>query len=247
MSVLPLEVRALSKAYRRRVVLREVSLAASPGEALAILGPNGSGKSTFLGCITGDRLPDRGEVRLCGADPFSDLRSAAGCMGFVPEHPFLYGELSVRETIQFVIAARGLPRDASDEAARLLALLGLEGAEGALARELSQGMGRKLALTLALLHRPRLLVLDEALNGLDQPSALRVLEELERRRAEGAAVLLSTHDLELAARWCGRGLLLAQGGDWTLLEGGSWQRWGRAPSLRPDALRAEPPADRGRH
>jgi len=229
---MPLAVEGLGKAYRRRVVLRDVTFHVAPGEAVALLGSNGAGKSTLLGCLTGDRVPDRGGIQVCGADPFTDPRAAAGCMGFVPERPFLYEELTVRELIQFVAAARGLPRDtARAEAGRLLALLGLHGAEELLCRELSQGMGRKTALLAALLHRPRTILLDEALNGLDAPSVGRVVEELDRRRAEGAAVLLSSHDLEFVAGWCGRGLLLAPGARWKLLEGPEWEAWRAAPTL----------------
>lgn len=227
-----LRVDALRKAYRRGPVLRDVSFAVHAGEAVALLGSNGAGKSTLLGCLTGDRVPDGGGVTLCGADPFSDLRGAAGCMGFVPEQPFLYGELTVGETLEFVSEARGLPRgEARTEAARLLALLGLAGAEATLCRELSQGMGRKTALAAALLHRPRVILLDEALNGLDRPSTERLVAELEARRSAGACVLLSTHDLDFAAEWCGRGLLLAPGARWRMLEGEAWRAWGRAPSL----------------
>lgn len=227
-----LEVRGIGKAYRMRPVLRDVAFAVRPGECVALLGSNGAGKSTLLGCLTGDRLPDRGEVRVCGADPFSDPRTAAGCMGVVPERPFLYEELTVAELLRFVAAARNLPGgDAAAEADRLLALLGLRGAEDLLCRELSQGMGRKTALTVALLHRPRAILLDEALNGLDAPSVRRVVEELDRRRAAGAAVLLSSHDLELVAEWCGRGILLAPGARWASLEGEAWRAWRAAPTL----------------
>jgi ABC-2 type transport system ATP-binding protein len=231
---LPLVVRGLSKKYRRGAVLQGVSFELRPGEAVALLGANGAGKSTLVGCITGDRLPDSGQIRLCGADPFSDLAGAAGCMGLVPEQPFLYGELTVHEMLRFVAAARGLGRETSAaEAARLLELLGLAGAEGTLCRELSQGMGRKTAVAAALLHGPRVLLLDEALNGLDRPSAGRLVAELDRRRAAGAAVLLSSHDLDFVAGWCGRGLLLAPGARWKMLEGAEWEAWRRAPSLNP--------------
>lgn len=227
-----LAVRGLTKAYRRRTVLHRLELEIGPGEAVAVIGPNGAGKSTLLGCITGDRLPDAGEIRVCGADPFSDPVAVARCMGFVPEQPFLYGELSVEEMLTLVAEARGLAAGAAEgERARLLALLGMEGAEGVLCRELSQGMGRKVALIAALLHRPRLLVLDEAFNGLDRTSAERLTAELGARRAEGAAVLLSSHDLGFLAAWCDRGLLLAPEARWQVLSGAAWERWRAAPSL----------------
>lgn len=228
----PLAVRGIRKRYRRGVVLDGVTFDVAPGEAVALLGGNGAGKSTLLGCITGDRLPDAGEVRVCGADPFAGT-AAAACMGVVPEQPFLYGELTVAEMLRFVAAARGLDERASaEETARLLTLLGLAGAEATLCRELSQGMGRKTAIAAALLHHPRMILLDEALNGLDRPSAERLVAELDARRASGAAVLISSHDLEFVARWCGRGLLLTGGGGWKMLEGDAWSAWRAAPSLK---------------
>lgn len=232
-SVSPLSVDGLGKKYRRRAVLEGVSFALRPGEAVALLGSNGAGKSTLLGCITGDRLPDAGQVRLCGHDPFADPTAAAQCMGFVPEQPFLYPELTVGEMLQFVAAARRMETAAAArEAERLLELLGLAGAEGTLCRELSQGMGRKTAIIAALLHRPAALLLDEALNGLDRTSAERLMGELDARRAEGAAVLLSSHDLDFVGSWCARGLMLSPGARWRMLEGEDWEAWRRAPSLR---------------
>jgi ABC-2 type transport system ATP-binding protein len=229
---LPLLVERIRKAYRGRVVLADLSLSVAPSKARGVLGPNGSGKSTFLGCITGDRVPDAGQVRICGADPFSDLPGAARCMGFVPEQPFLYGELTVGELLQFIGAARGLPPEtAAAESDRLIGLLGLSGAEGLLCRELSQGMGRKVAVIAALLHRPRLIILDEAFNGLDMSSVERLREELDTRRADGAAVLLSSHDLGFVGSWCTRGLLLAPDSRWRLLDADGWEAWKAAPAL----------------
>jgi ABC-2 type transport system ATP-binding protein len=200
---------------------------------MAVVGPNGAGKSTLLGCVTGERLPDSGEIRVCGADPFSDPAAVARCMGFVPEQPFLYGELTVAELLHFVAEARGLPAHAAAERDRLLALLGLADARDVLCRELSQGMGRKTALIAGLLHRPRVLVLDEAFNGLDRGSAAHLRAELAERRREGSGVLLSSHDLEFLAEWCDRGLLLVPGGEARVLEGADWERWRAAPALVP--------------
>ncbi|HLM69239.1 MAG TPA: ATP-binding cassette domain-containing protein, partial [Longimicrobium sp.] len=139
---------------------------------------------------------------------------------------------TVGEFLQFVAAARRMDASAARaECARLLDLLGLTGAEGTLCRELSQGMGRKTSIIAALLHRPRALLMDEALNGLDRTSAERLIAELEARRVEGTAVLLSSHDLDFIGAWCGRGLLLRPGGEWRILEGEAWEAWKRAPSL----------------
>lgn len=229
---LRLAVRGLSKAYRRRTVLRDVELEVYAGEAVAIVGRNGAGKSTLLGCITGDRLPDTGQIRVCGVDPYSDPVGVAGCMGFVPEQPFLYGELTIGEMLDFVAEARGMPRQmARAEGERLLDLLGMPGSESLLCRELSQGMGRKVALVTALLHRPLVMVLDEAFNGLDQASSARLADEVDARRREGAAALLSSHDLGFLAARCDRGLLLAPGAVYEGLTGDAWERWRAAPTL----------------
>jgi ABC-2 type transport system ATP-binding protein len=229
MSVLPLQVTDLRKRYRRAPVLDGVTFSIAPGEAVALIGSNGAGKSTLLGCITGDRLPNGGEVRISGADPFTDPVAASRGIGVVPEQPFLYPELTVGEMLRFAAEARRL--EVGDEAARLLVLLGLADAEGVPCRELSQGMGRKTAIAMALLHRPPLLLMDEALNGLDRTSTERLIAELDDRRRGGTAVLLSSHDLDFLASWCGRGLLLGKGGRWALLQGEAWEAWRRAPSL----------------
>lgn len=226
-----LDVRQLTKSYRRRPVLTGVSLAVAPGEAVAVIGPNGVGKSTLLGCLSGERIPDSGSILVCGADPFEDPARVAACMGFVPEQPFLYDELTVIETLRFVAEVRRLDReDSAAETARLLDRFGLIGAQGTLCRELSQGMGRKVAVIASLLHRPRLLVLDEVFNGLDTSSSEALLDELGGRKRAGSAVLLSSHDLSLLAAHCDRGLLLAPDGH-ADLAGDRWSRWRAAPDL----------------
>ena len=230
-----LEVAALSKSYRRRPILKDVSFEVLPGEAVAVIGPNGAGKSTLVGCLTGERVPDSGTIRIAGFDPFHDSSKTAAHLGFVPEQPFLYGELTITETLRFVAEARGLDRQESDaESARLLQLFGLSGSEGFLCRELSQGMGRKVAIAIALQHQPSLLVLDEVFNGLDLPSIERLLDEIEKHRARGGAVLLSSHDLELLGSLCDRGLLL--GNEARVLDGSDWQSWKMAPTLLTSSI-----------
>lgn len=237
-STILLEVTGLSKSYRRKSVLKNLGFQMRSGQAVAILGANGAGKSTLLGCLTGERVPDAGSIRICGNDPFSDPAGVARCMGFVPEHPFLYGELTVGEMLRFVAEAREMDRKvAAEETVRLLELFTLAGAEGTLCRELSQGMGRKVAVISALLHRPYVMILDEVFNGLDRPSTEKLLGELAERRANGAVVLLSSHDLTLLADWCERGLLLAPEGP-VQLDGEAWQKWRERPALSP--VPAEP-------
>lgn len=232
MSAPPLAVRGLSKAYRKRLVLAALDLTVQPGEAVALIGANGAGKSTLLGCVAGARVPTRGEVRVCGTDPLAETAAAARCTGWVPERAYLYDELTVGELLAFVVAARDMDATAGrGEADRLLQRLRLDGADALLCGELSQGMRRKVAITIALLHAPRLLLLDETLNGLDVPSAAALLEELEERRREGAGVLIASHDLAFLAGWCERGLVLREGGGWEMLQADDWRAWRAAPGL----------------
>ena len=143
----------------------------------------------------------------------------------------LYDELTVAELLRFVGEARGLGAAADRASAGLLELLEMRGAEAVLCRELSQGMGRKTAIAAALLHDPPLIILDEAFNGLDRGSAERFRDELDRRRAAGAGVLLSSHDLAFLAEWCDRGLVLAPESPPVELRGEAWRRWVDDPSL----------------
>lgn len=236
-----LRVRGLRKAYRGRPVLRDLSLDVLPGEAVAVIGPNGAGKSTLLGCITGDRSPDAGEIRVCGADASRDLSAAARCIGYVPERPSLYDELTVAELLRFVAEARGIAPEAADaRAAHLLELLEMRGAEPVLCRELSQGMARKTAIAAALLHDPPLVILDEAFNGLDRRSVDGFRAELDVRRAAGAAVLLSSHDLAFLADWCDRGLVLAPDSAPAEMRGDAWKRWADSPTRAFPPFPGEP-------
>jgi ABC-2 type transport system ATP-binding protein len=201
-----IEVRGLRKEYGRVVAVHEVGFSVEPGELVALIGHNGAGKSTTLKMLTGQLRPSAGTVSVAGVDVLAEPGQARGVMGYVPEDPALYDYLTCREFLELVRDLRG---GGDLEAALRLAGLG-EDADR-LIREYSQGMRRKTALAAAVVGKPPVLVLDEALNGLDPPSAARVKGELRAYCDQGGAVLLSTHVLETVERVADRVVMLAHG------------------------------------
>ena len=207
-------VEGLRKEFGRVVAVEDVSFTVAPGSFVGLVGPNGAGKSTTIKMLSGQLLPTAGRVTVGGVDVAADPGRARGQIGYVPEEPRLYDYLSAREMIAFVAEIRGVARgrpvtEAEIEAALDVAGLGADADR--LISEYSQGMRRKTALAAAMVARPPVLVLDEALNGLDPPSAARVTAALRQACADGAAVLLSTHVLDTLERLADR-IVMIQGG-----------------------------------
>ncbi len=208
-----LDVEHISKSYGATRAVADVSFSVAPGEILGLLGPNGAGKSTTMKAILGLLRPEVGSIRVLGHDVARDGIAAKREIGYVPESPSLYEFLTGAEYLDFVSDLYGI--DAATRVGRIhqfLAGLELAGHEDALISGYSQGMKQKVALISALLHHPRLLVLDEPLNGLD-PRAARVVKDLLRNLAtsDGVGVLFSTHVLEIAEAICDRIVILSRG------------------------------------
>lgn len=201
-----LQIEGVRKVFGRTVAVDRVDLRVEPGEFVGLIGHNGAGKTTMLRMISGQLVPTEGTVRIDGVDVAADPGAARARLGFVPEEPALYDYLTAREFLEFVVSVRG--RGDIDEA---LAVAGLGEDADRLIREYSQGMRRKTALAAAVVARPPVLVLDEALNGLDPPSAARVKDHLRDLATAGTAVLLSTHVLETVERLATRVVMLAHG------------------------------------
>ncbi len=199
-------IRDLRKEYGRVVAVDSVSFSVEPGELVALIGHNGAGKSTTLKVLTGQLRPTAGTVSVAGIDVVADPSAAREKLGYVPEEPALYDYLTCREFLELVVELRD--GGDLDEA---LAMTGLGSDADRLIREYSQGMRRKTALAAAVVSKPPVLVLDEALNGLDPPSSARVKATLRALCQEGAAVLLSTHVLETVERLADRVVMLAHG------------------------------------
>lgn len=179
---------------RRVLALDGFSVEVRPGEILGLAGPNGAGKTTALCCCLGLLAPTRGRALLFGAP--AGARAARGQVGFSPERFDLAGKRSGRETLELLGALSGLRgRDLEARSGDLLARLDLLAAADRPLRSYSKGMARRLSIAAALLPDPPLLVLDEPFDGLDPLGAQAVREEVKRRAADGAAVVLSSHAL----------------------------------------------------
>lgn len=196
----------LRKEYGRVVAVNGIDLDVGRGEFVGLVGHNGAGKTTTIRMLTGQLSPTAGSVMVAGANVVEDPAAAREVLGTVPEHPTLYEYLSAREMIEFVAEIRG--RGDVDWA---LGVAGLGQDADRLIREYSQGMRRKTALAAALVATPPVLVLDEALNGLDPASADRVVGVLNELRQDGATVVLSTHILDTLEKVADRIVLMEKG------------------------------------
>lgn len=201
-----IELVGLRKEFGPVVAVDRVDLSLEPGTFVGLIGHNGAGKSTCLRMITGLLRPTEGSIRIDGIDVVAEPLEARKRFGAVPEHPALYEYLTAREFLEFVAEVRG----AGDiEAA--LDLTGLGADADRLIREYSQGMRRKTSLAAAMLGDPSVLILDEALNGLDPPSAARVKGALRDAADRGTTVVLSTHVVETVQAVADRVVMLAHG------------------------------------
>jgi ABC-2 type transport system ATP-binding protein len=204
-----LQVREVRKTFDDRTVVDRVSFEVHAGEIFALLGPNGAGKTTLMRMITDILKPDSGRILLDGAPVNGDSRS---CVAYLPEERGLYRKVRTLDALAYYGELKGLsPRAARDAAAALLERVGLSEWSRKPVQALSKGMQQKAQLCSALIGEPRLLVLDEPFTGLD-PLNVQLFEDLlAERRAAGAAVLLSTHQMNKVEQLCDRALMLHRG------------------------------------
>lgn len=207
-----IRVESVNKSFGSTNAVRNLNLAVEEGEVRGLLGPNGSGKSTTMKIIMGILKSDSGRVSLCDVDVGERTLDAKKMIGYVPEAPHLYDYLTAAEYLDFVGVAYGIePAIRKQRAEELLQALQMGEHVNEVMSGFSQGMKQKIAITAALLHRPRILVLDEPLNGLDPRSARIVKEILHRLADEGVAILFSTHVLEIAEAICQRVTIMDRG------------------------------------
>jgi len=200
-----IETRGLVKRYGDKVAVDDVSFEVRSGEVFGFLGPNGAGKTTTIKMIVGLLQPTSGTVRMAGHDVQAEPLAATAASGYVPDTPNLYAKLSARELLRFVGDLYGLDRgQAARRIDELLRVFDLAAAADDTIDSYSHGMQQKTSLDAALMHDPRVLVLDEPTVGLD-PRSARLIKDMLRQMADrGAAVMLSTHILEIAERMCDR-------------------------------------------
>jgi ABC-2 type transport system ATP-binding protein len=213
-----LEIRGLRKQYGAKTAVNDLDLTVRAGELYALLGPNGAGKTTTLRMVAGLLRPDAGDIAIFGADLRTEPAQAKQVVSWVPDEPMLYDKLTALEQLDFVAGLWGVDsKEARARAEQLLRWLDLWDQRNQRCESFSRGMKQKTALAAALIHEPRLLILDEPLTGLDAAAARQVKDLLQARVRAGSTVILTTHILEVAERLADRigiiqgGRLLAQG------------------------------------
>ena len=207
---LELSIRELSRHFGRRRALSRLTLDCRAGETVGLLGPNGAGKSTLLAIVSTLAAPSSGEVRYGGRTAREIGPELRGRIGVLSHDLHLYAELTALENLLFFARLYGV-EDPGAAAARALdrARLGDRGRD--LVSGFSRGMRQRLALERALLHRPRLLLLDEPFTGLDDASTVALVGRLRELRSEGCITLVATHDLDVAELVLDRAVILQDG------------------------------------
>jgi ABC-2 type transport system ATP-binding protein len=206
----PLIVHDYHKAYGDFVAVDGLSFEVRGGEIVGLLGPNGAGKTTTMRAIAGIIPPTRGRLIVAGHDVVADPVNAKRQLAYVPDDPRLFETLTVWEHLQFVAAAYNVS-DLKDIAEELLVRFEMSDKRHKLAQELSRGMRQKVAICCAYIHRPKVLLLDEPLTGLD-PRGIRTMKQsLVEQSHQGAAVVVSSHLLSLVEDLCTHLLIVNKG------------------------------------
>ncbi len=210
MSGVVLEARGLVKSFGRNQVLRGVDLSISSGDRYFLFGPNGAGKTTLVKLLTGLMKPDSGEVRLFGEPLEGEALAIRARIGFLSHEPYLYGELTAMENLDFFGQLYDVPNRAERSKA-LLKEVGLFARSHDRVATFSRGMKQRLGLARAILHEPDLVVLDEPYTGLDIRATATLERLIREKSAEGTAFLAITHDLAQGLEMATRAGILSGG------------------------------------
>ncbi len=213
-----IEVLNLHKSYGETEALRGLTFKVKPGEIYGLLGPNGAGKTTTLKILVGLLKPDRGTARICGRDIVSHRVEALSLIGYIPENPVCFQNLTVKEFLEFIGSLRRLDRESVEEAINhYLDLFELKGKRDEFIGSLSRGMIQKVLASAAFMVKPKVLIMDEPMAGMD-PEAQHVFkEEVKRMASQGVTALISSHLLDMVEKFCtklgiiSRGELIAEG------------------------------------
>lgn len=206
-----IEVTGLTKRYRDRMAVEDLSFEVAEGEILGFLGPNGAGKSTTMKMLTGFLPPSSGSVKVAGFDVFDSPLEVKRRIGYLPETPPLYPEMTVRSYLRFVADLKSVPRAAvKSEVDRVAELTGVAEVSGRVIGNLSKGYRQRVGIAQALLGSPPVLILDEPTEGLD-PSQRADVRSLIKGLAGKHTVILSTHVLPEVTMTCQKVLIIRQG------------------------------------
>lgn len=202
----------VSRKYGSKVAVSELNLEIPTGELFAFLGPNGAGKTTTIKMVVGLLRPSAGTIRLCGQDVSAATSAANRLLGYVPDVPYLYDKLTGTEFLQFIAGMYGLSkRETQDKIAAQIAAFELQDFVADLTESYSHGMKQRLAFAAAMLHDPRVLVIDEPMVGLDPRSVRLVKDLLRAKAAAGQTIFMSTHLLSIAEEIADRVGIVDQG------------------------------------
>jgi len=206
------EIEGVTKSFGDKLALHDVSFAVPSGQICGLLGPNGAGKTTLFRLLMGILKATQGRLTVDGRDAFEDRVAVKRLIGFLPDEPIFYAYLSGREILELSAAMHGLdPKETLDRLGPTIARLRLAEDLGNYADDFSRGMKKKLGLLLALLHEPKLLILDEPTNGLDVESTHLFYMLILGLAAEGRTILFSTHLLDHVARLCSHAVIINEG------------------------------------
>ncbi len=213
-----IEVVTLRKSYGELLAVDEASFEARPGEVFGLLGPNGAGKTTTISCVSGLLTPSSGHLRVEGHDVVRDGRAAREAIGVVPQELALYDDLTAWENLDYWGGAHGLRgAELEQRIQEALELTGLQDRAKEPVKRFSGGMKRRLNFACGIVHRPKVLLLDEPTVGVDPQSRVRLLDLIREQARDGRCVLYTTHYMEEAETLCDRiaimdrGKLIAQG------------------------------------
>ena len=206
-----IEVSHLSKNYGSRPAVEDLSFTVGDGQIFGLLGPNGAGKSTIMNILTGYIAPTSGEVKVAGFSLPEQAQQAKACVGYLPEQPPLYPEMTVQEYLDFAAELKGVRRaDRKEQVRRAARRTGLEEVMPRLIRSLSKGYRQRVGIAQALLGSPKLIILDEPTVGLD-PAQVIEIRKLIRELGKAHTVILSSHILSEVQAVCSQVLILSRG------------------------------------
>ncbi|MBN1562031.1 ABC transporter ATP-binding protein [candidate division KSB1 bacterium] len=207
-----LSIANLILAYDKKPVVRDVTLDIKPGTVVGLIGPNGVGKTTFLLSISGQFRPRSGSIHFLDRDIYIDNYQYKKQIGYVHENPFFYAHMTAEDFLIFIARVKGMLRkDIEAQIDALLRAVRLHDERAKLTKHLSQGMRRKLAIAAAFIGSPKIIFLDEALNGVDIESAFQIKKLLLDFVKNGGAVVLSTHVMEVIEKLCDRYIIFKSG------------------------------------
>ena len=205
-----LEVKNLKKNFGDFTAVKGVSFSVAEGEVLGFLGPNGAGKSTTMRMITGFLPPTEGTAVICGHDITSDPIAAKAALGYLPESAPSYKAMTVKDYLKFIAEVRGLA-NVKKAVADVIVKAKLEGVAAQTIETLSKGYRQRTAFAAAIIHDPKVLIMDEPTDGLDPNQKFTVREMIKEMAAQGKAIIISTHILEEVDAVCSKVVVIADG------------------------------------